>query len=138
MELIASKIETEGLKLFGTSHAIVKLNEELKLSFIADTHMVVPDSGLSFEEAKLKYYFNINFKTESKAKDYSRIEYKIKDDNTLELKYINPKDASNTTMTPIIDDKENDIKIYMRLCITPISDLYANTYFKAEFYFYEK
>lgn len=91
MELITSRIETGGLKLFGTSHAIVKLNEELKLSFIADTHMVVPDSDLSFEEAKLKYYININFKAENKAKDYRKIEYKVKD-NTLEIKYINPAD----------------------------------------------
>jgi len=139
MELITSKIETEGLKLFGTSHAIVKLNEELKLSFIADTHMVVPDSGLSFEEAKLKYNININFKTENKAKDDRKIEYKVKD-NTLEIKYINPADKATTItdLSTIIDDKENDIKIYLRLYITPISDPHIDTYFKVEFYFYEK
>ena len=139
MELITSKIETEGLKLFGTSHAIVKLNEELKLSFIADTNMVLPDTGLTFEEAKLKYYININFKTENKANDYRKIEYNVKD-NTLEIKYINPADkcATMTGLSPIIDDKKNDIKIYMMLYITPISDSCTDTYFKVEFYFYEK
>ena len=140
MELITNKIETEGLKLFGTSRAIVKLEKELKLSFIADTHMVLPDTGLTFEESKLKYNININFKPIMQPnEDNVKIEYKIKDDTTLEIKYINPSAVyAISKPIPIINDKENDVIIYLQTYVNAIMTRTIGTCFEVQFYFYER
>ena len=140
MELITSKIETEGLKLFGTSHALAKLNEDLVSSFTMDTHMILPDKDLSFEEAKLKYHLIINFKPiiDKKSED-GIIKYKINDDNKLEVTYVNPLNIDAVTEPILIfNDKENDVYIYIQICITPVVNKKFGEYFKVEFYFYEK
>ena len=142
IELITDKIETNNLKLFGTSHALAKLNENLVLSFTMDTHMILPNKDLSFEEAKLKYHLIINFKSIiDRKKEEGIIKYKTKDDNKLEVTYVNPLniDAVTEPMVIIIFDNEEDsVYIYMQICITPVINKKFGEYFKVEFYFYEK
>lgn len=140
MELITNKIETEGLKLFGTSHALTKLNEDLVLSFTMDTHMVLSGKDLSFENARLKYNLIINFKPIIDRKSEDRvIKYKTKDDNKLEVTYVNPLNIDAVTEPILIfNDKENDVYIYIQICITPVVNKRFGEYFKVEFYFYEK
>lgn len=140
MELITNKIETKGLKLFGTSHALAKLNEDLVSSFTMDTHMILSDKDLSFEEAKLKYHLIINFKPiiDKKSED-GIIKYKINDNNKLEVTYVNPLNIDAVTEPILIfNDKENDVYIYIQICITPVVNKKFGEYFKVEFYFYEK
>lgn len=140
IELITDKIETNNLKLFGTSHALAKLNEDLALSFTMDTHMILSDKGISFEEAKLKYHLIINFKPIiDRKKEEGIIKYKTKDDNELEVTYVNPLNIDAVTEPIVIfDDKENGVYIYMQICITPVINKKFGEYFKVEFYFYEK